>query len=100
MIYDELHREWLYKYIVVLDEWQSKQLGEWQNELSEYQKRILNKSQESIIAVNKKAAEIKLRILKEEQNNASSDANALLAAIESLSDEQALQHLGSEKTTE
>ncbi|CAF2100037.1 unnamed protein product [Rotaria magnacalcarata] len=46
MIYDELHREWLYKYIVVLDEWQSKQLGEWQNELSEYQKRILNKSQE------------------------------------------------------
>ncbi|CAF2994957.1 unnamed protein product [Rotaria socialis] len=100
MIYDELHREWLYKYIVALDEWQSKQLGEWQDELSEYQKRILNKSQEKIIAVNKQAAEIKLRILKEEQNNASSDANALLAAIESLSDKQALQNLGSEKTTE
>lgn len=99
-IYEESYSEWLQKYIAVLDQWYSKQLADWQKDLAKYQKQIFDQSQRKIAQVNEKAYEIKQQILIEEQTRAASNTQVLFTEINSLSTQEGLQSLGSEKTTE
>ncbi|CAF3302231.1 unnamed protein product [Rotaria sp. Silwood2] len=96
---DELYREWLQKYVVILDGWKSARLAKLQEELQEYQRAIITYSQRRISSVNTEANKIKSLILREEQEKASLEINALMAQIESLSTHQILQHIGSETMT-
>lgn len=61
-----IYQEWLQKYIVKLNEWRSRQLANLQQELLQYQKSIVETSQEKIDQINRDAFNLQTQILQQE----------------------------------
>jgi hypothetical protein len=97
---DERYRELLQNYISQLDEMKVKYFTELQNELQESREQIIQTSQVKIMKVNEQANIIKSKIVKEEQQQASTKIDAINAQLQSLSTDETFQQLGSEITTE
>jgi hypothetical protein len=96
---DELYKEWLQKYVVVLNTWRSKELANLQIELSQYQQQIVKISQERINRLNIEANQLKTQILNEEGNAFSQKATDLTGQLYAVSRDEK-NYLGSEWKTE
>lgn len=96
---DELYKEWLQKYVVVLNTWRSKELANLQIELSQYQQQIVKISQERINRLNIEANQLKTQILNEEGDAFCQKATYLTGQLYDVSRDEK-NYLGSEWKTE
>jgi hypothetical protein len=97
---EQLFQEWLQRYIVKLNEWRSLELAELQKELLDYQKRIIQVSQQRTRSLNEEANRIKLIIIQQEEAFETEQTDKVFTAMYDISRKDAAQHLGSESKTE
>lgn len=99
-LHDKQYQEWLQKYIVELNKWRSKKLAELQDDLLYYQQLIADNSRQYIETLSKETNDTKMRILKEEQDDAKIKTKDLTDKIHNIAKTGNLQQLGSESKTE
>ena len=98
-IQDQHYRGLLENYIAQLDEMKARDFTDLQNELQDCREQILHISQMKIMSVNDQANIMKSKIVKEEQQQATSKIDAINVQLQSLSTDQDFQQLGSEMVT-
>jgi hypothetical protein len=96
---DEHYHDLLQNYLSQLDEMKARDFTELQNELQDFREQILHISQMKIMTVNEQANIMKSKIVKEEQQQASSKIDAVNVQLHSLSTDETFQKLGSEMIT-
>jgi len=96
---DERYREQLQKYISQLDEMKAKELTELQEELQHSREEIMQVSQIKIMTVNEQANIMKSKIVKDQQQLASMEMDAVNLQLQELITDDTYQQLGSEIMT-
>jgi hypothetical protein len=97
---EELHREWLQKYIVELDRWRSNELGKLHEKL-EYSKKEMNTIlQKKLALVNHQVEVAKSQIFREEQERQAKEAGNIVSDVNEISQKDKMQHIGTEANTD
>jgi len=94
-----LHREWLEKYVVELDRWQSIELTKLHEKLENSKGSINEVFQKKLAIVNKQVEDAKSQIFREEQEKQTKEANEIVSDVTKTSQQNKMQHIGTETNT-
>jgi hypothetical protein len=94
-----LHREWLEKYVVELDRWQSIELDKLHENLENAKSSINDVFQKKLAIVNRQVEAAKSQIFHEEQEKQTKETNEIVSDVTKTSQQNKMQHIGTETNT-
>jgi hypothetical protein len=97
---EELHRDWLKKYVVELDRWRSIELARLHEKLEQSKKKINAVLQKKLALVNQQVELAKSEIFREEQERQTEEADNIVSGVKDISRQNKMQHIGTEANTD
>ena len=88
---EALQRDWLHKYLIVLDQWRATELARLHERVEEYKKQINSTEKDKLTRLNQQVKLAQTNILKEEQEKHAAEATRLVGEMDDL----ALENKGS-----
>lgn len=97
--HEQLHREWMAKYLVELDRWRAQQLSDLHQVIDAYQKVIDNVFQRKLHIVNDLLEQQKTLIIDEERKRQENETKNILSTTQNMTNEKRMQAFTSEALT-
>ncbi|CAF3338040.1 unnamed protein product [Rotaria socialis] len=97
---EELHREWLQKYLLELDRWRSHELEQLHEKIDGYKETINLVAYKKLAFVNQQVKSAKSYIFQDEYNRQTEKADRIVSDMEKLSRQHDMQQFGTEAKTD